>query len=404
MRVLYLSFDGLTDPLGGSQIVPYLEKLARRLPVRITVVSLEKAHRARREGAALRARLAAAGVGWIALPYLRLPRGLGSLLNLASLTVTAWCWALLQRPRLVHCRSYVAGLVGLLIKRTLGSAFLFDIRGFWVDERVDGGLWPAGGWKFRLFKGWERALYRGADQVVVLSQRAVPIVRAWALPSAPPITAVPCCADFTLFAPQAEAARRAVRDELKFGPHQLVVGYLGSLGTWYLLPDMLDFFVRLRRTHPDSCLLMITADWDAQAQAAWDARGLPAHALRVVSLPRSRVPAHLSACDLSLSFIRACFSKQASSPTKLAEVVGVGVPVLISPGIGDSDEQVNRWQAGLVLAELSVEAYDQAIAGLPQLLKCGGERARELALAEVSLPVGVERYAAIYAACGAGSG
>jgi len=41
MEVLYLTYDGLTDPLGRSQILPYIVGLAR-MGVRFTVVSFEK--------------------------------------------------------------------------------------------------------------------------------------------------------------------------------------------------------------------------------------------------------------------------------------------------------------------------------------------------------------------------
>ena len=40
-RVLYISYDGLLDPLGQSQVVPYVRELARR-GVALTVISFEK--------------------------------------------------------------------------------------------------------------------------------------------------------------------------------------------------------------------------------------------------------------------------------------------------------------------------------------------------------------------------
>ena len=41
--VLYISYDGMTDPLGQSQVIPYLTGLAKR-GHRITVLSCEKRH------------------------------------------------------------------------------------------------------------------------------------------------------------------------------------------------------------------------------------------------------------------------------------------------------------------------------------------------------------------------
>ena len=40
-RVLYISYDGLTDPLGQSQILPYLQHLAKE-SYQFTILSFEK--------------------------------------------------------------------------------------------------------------------------------------------------------------------------------------------------------------------------------------------------------------------------------------------------------------------------------------------------------------------------
>ena len=42
------------------------------------------------------------------------------------------------------------------MKRKHGVKFLFDMRGFWADERVEGGLWnlsnPVFNWAYKYFK------------------------------------------------------------------------------------------------------------------------------------------------------------------------------------------------------------------------------------------------------------
>ena len=41
MRALYISYDGMTDPLGRSQVLPYLQGLSER-GHEITLLSCEK--------------------------------------------------------------------------------------------------------------------------------------------------------------------------------------------------------------------------------------------------------------------------------------------------------------------------------------------------------------------------
>jgi hypothetical protein len=42
--ILYISYDGMTDPLGESQVIPYLEGLSK-LGHRIYILSFEKKNR-----------------------------------------------------------------------------------------------------------------------------------------------------------------------------------------------------------------------------------------------------------------------------------------------------------------------------------------------------------------------
>ena len=43
--------------------------------------------------------------------------------------------------KIIHCRSYITALIGLWAKRKYGTKFIFDMRGFWADERIDGKIW-----------------------------------------------------------------------------------------------------------------------------------------------------------------------------------------------------------------------------------------------------------------------
>ena len=74
---------------------------------------------------------------------------------------------------IVHCRSYVAAIAGVILKKRRGAKFIFDMRGFWADERVDGGIWKAGGLLYRGAKKVERWLLSNADYVVSLTQAGV---------------------------------------------------------------------------------------------------------------------------------------------------------------------------------------------------------------------------------------
>ena len=178
--ILYVSYDGMLEPLGQSQVVTYLEKLAPGR--RIHLISFEKAgdwrDGARRQ--AMRERLATAGIAWHPLRYHKSPSAPATAYDIAAGSALGVLLARRHRLGIVHARSYVPALIGLAVKRAAGAKLLFDMRGFWADERVDGGLWPAGGRLYRTAKALERKFLLAADHVVTLTHACTRI------PAVPP--------------------------------------------------------------------------------------------------------------------------------------------------------------------------------------------------------------------------
>src|SRR4051794_34177596 len=77
-RVLYLSYDGMCDPLGGAQVLPYLFGLAK-LGHRIDLISFEKPERSKAERLAIGRACTEAGIRWHPLRYHKRPLVLSAL-------------------------------------------------------------------------------------------------------------------------------------------------------------------------------------------------------------------------------------------------------------------------------------------------------------------------------------
>jgi glycosyltransferase involved in cell wall biosynthesis len=71
------------------------------------------------------------------------------------------------------------------------------------------------------------------------------------------------------------------------------------------------------------------------ARAASREAGLAEPEVTVLGVSAAEVPRHLAAADAAVALIRPCFSKRSSSPTKYAEALAVGLPLLISRDVGD---------------------------------------------------------------------
>ncbi|MFO0678102.1 MAG: glycosyltransferase family 4 protein [Polyangiaceae bacterium] len=403
-EALFLSYDGLTDPLGGSQILPYVVGLAGR-GHRFTLVSFEKPGRFQDRGAAIRSACEVAGIDWHPLSYTKRPPMLSTVYDLARMHRTAMELHRRKRFDVVHARSVLAAMIARRIKRSEGVPFVFDIRGFWAQERVDGGLWnlakPHYRAAFHAVRYEEDASFTEADHVVSLTHRAKEEIESWShlRSPRPTTTVIPCCVDLRLFDPDAIADSDVAdtRRTLGLAPDDFVVLYLGSIGTWYMLGEMLDFFARVRRVRPSAKFLFVTQDEPALVFREAERRGIPATALVVRPSPRERVPTHVAVADCSLFFIKPLPSKMASSPTKQGEVMAMGVPVVCNRGIGDTDTIVEKYDAGVLVDRFDDRAYDDAIARLLARPDRRSATARTGAREWFSLDVGIDRYAGVYA-------
>ena len=401
-RILYLSYDGMTDPLGQSQVLPYLSALAKR-GYKITLISFEKEAKFRKGETLIRKICEAARISWQPLHYTAKPPVLSTLKDLYRLWKRVQTLQKNHPFQIVHCRSYLTGLIGLRLKNKYGTRFLFDMRGFWADERIEGGIWnpsnPVYAIIYRYFKSKETELLSGADHTISLTDTGKAIIQGWThLRLQPiPITVIPCCVDVQHFDPATISSDQkvALRKELDISPSSLVISYVGSLGTWYMLPEMLSFFGSWLKKHPDSLFICFTGDDPKLFWTEVKRLELPAEKFRIKSVTRPEMPLHISISDYSVFFIRPVFSKKASSPTKQGEIMAMGVPLICNRGIGDSDRIVETWSAGCLVDAFTELAYEQAIERLNRT-QFDRDRIRSGAISYFSLEQGVDRYEQVY--------
>ncbi len=399
-KALFISYDGLTDPLGASQILPYLEYIAAH-PRQLHVLSFEKPERFAAQADEMRSHLAGKGIVWTPVMFTKggkLSKGW----DLLRMYVTALRLQRRYRFKIAHCRSYQAAQVGCLLKRLFGAKVIFDMRGLWVDERVDGGLWKLARLPdrlaFRTYKRIERGLLQCANHVVVLTHRVVPELSRLAPAMQADVTVIPCCADFEHFNIPSDEEKREARSGLGLPDDALVLSYLGSLGTWYMLDEMLRFFIAAAHKRADIHFLVITRDW---SQEHWDrlhALGGDTFASRVhvIGATRTQVPTYIGASDVMLSFIKPAYSKLASSPTKLAEAHACGVPAICNPGIGDVDSQMERLSAGALVDPGDQVSVERVISLLDTIRANGGQPLRARAMRMLDLGVAAAAYRQVY--------
>lgn len=402
--VLFITYDGLLDQLGGSQILPYLRGIASH-PRYVHIVSFEKPERFAAGEDQMRRDLAKDGIGWTPVPFTSSVGKLGKLAklwDLGRMYMTCLQLQLKHKFGILHCRSYLPMQVASFVKRLTGVKVIFDMRGLWVDERVDGGLWNQDRWInrviYRIYKRMERDLLASASHVVVLTRRVVPELKRLSPEMSAPVTIIPCCSDFDHFVIPSTEMRQSARAELGINSDALVLSYLGSLGTWYMLDDMLRLFSAVARQRDDVHLLFITRDWKEEHEDLLKSMGIANLRARihVRSASRDEVPALMAASDIMLSFIKPAYSKMGSCPTKLAEAFALGIPVISNVNVGDVEQITSELDAGATFDLNDAQAFECLAGILDQIKAKGGEGLRERARKTFGLEVAAASYRHVY--------
>lgn len=400
-RVLYISYDGLTSQIGQSQVLPYIRGLASK-GNHMSVLSFEAPAELERLGDELSGELHVLGIAWHRRSFRSHPPILAKAIDQLDVLSTAWRLARREGFDVVHCRSYVAADVGLRLKRSFGSGFLFDMRGFWVDQRLDGGRWP---WDHpfysRLYARWKRKeaeFITEADEIVVLADAARAEIVSWPSWRGAPLTVIPCALDFDRFEIPNSEERAEARRKLGITPEASVLVYLGSLGTVYLLTEMLRFFRAWKQRDPSAIFLFVGKHDPKDLLAIAGGAGIPLQPqdLRAVQARHDEVPFWLGAADLAICFITPTFSSRGVSATKLGEYLASGLPVVCNGGVGDMRAIVEQFDAGYVLDEFSPAALERAAAGIVPFLGRPREALRARSRAFHDLNRAIELYDGIY--------
>lgn len=400
-KILYLSYDGMTDPLGQSQVLPYLTALSKS-GFQITIVSAEKQELFEKYADLIRKLCHEYRIKWDPVRYHKAPPVLSTLLDLWTMYRLAKRLILTENISLVHCRSYLPAMLARRLKKRLPVRWIFDMRGFWIDERVEGGVWNLKNPVFRfinsVLKAEERKLILKADHIVSLTQKAVPII-AGQRGNGKEITVIPCCVDTDFFDPArySDAEVRTEKEKLGLPADAYVIGYLGSYSTWYMPSEMLDFFKSLVEKEPQARFLIITHENPDLFKNLAKSKGVDLERLIFKSASRAEIPLLLKVLDSAVFFIIPTYSKQASSPVKLGEFMSMGIPVVANSGVGDVDNVLHRTELGVLIRTFDTHSYSEAA---KEILKFKNRNAasgiREAALESISLNSGIKEYLHVY--------
>jgi glycosyltransferase involved in cell wall biosynthesis len=389
---IYLTRNGLLEPLGQSQVLSYLRGLSQHYS--ITLITYEKPDDWANNSRVIWMRQICQqhDIRWLPQKFRKGPLFIAPALSMMWMTFMVWREVRSNRAHLIHTRSYIPAIVAIAVGSITRVPFIFDMRALWPEELITAGRLRRGSLLHKAIVIAERACLRQAEVVVSLTHAAVAHLKL-EYPnelSGQHIAIIPTCADLDRFSMSSD---RAV------GP--CVHGCIGTiLSGWFRTEWMATWLSVTSQKDPSARFEFITRDDITRVRSVIDPTNKLGNRLVVKSLPPEEMHEAVQGHDFSIMFYAGGeLSELGRSPTRMAEVLGCGLPIVANEGIGDVADIISQYNIGVIVRDGSeaaiAEAFDalEALRSDPNL----SWRCRKAAEEVFSLEAGTEAYCKIYA-------
>ncbi|MDY7219412.1 glycosyltransferase [Denitrificimonas sp. JX-1] len=388
--ILYITRNGMLEPLGQSQVLSYLRGLSS--DYKITLISFEKPEDLADKTAVARvdADCKTHGIHWLPQRFMYKPKVIAPAWSM--LVFLYLCLREVSRGNadIIHARSYLPTIVALVVNKLKGTPFIFDMRALWPEELITAGRIKRDSIMHKLLVRAERKCLARAATVVSLTHAAVVHLKK-EYPQElqnQKISVISTCADLNRFVPISKR------------PNQpKVYSCLGTvLSGWFRLDWLAACFKVLAKREPDAQFEVITRDNPEIVRKAIGGDQDLQSRLKVYPLPSHEVHKAVQTQTASVMFFTDGLGKIGSAPTRMGEILGCGLPVIANAGIGDVAHIIERYRVGVLAKSSSDADMNQALDELEILMQDPelARRCRYAAEVVFSLENGIEAYRAVY--------
>jgi glycosyltransferase involved in cell wall biosynthesis len=264
---------------------------------------------------------------------------------------------------IIHARGYVSAIVSLFTRAMLNVRLIFDMRGLMIDEMISKGRWKPNSVITVVMRFFERLCILHADYLIVVSgafRKYIESLKYVSRSKKPlDIGVVPNSVEVSRFMVPEE-----VQKKLKKQFHledRFVVLYAGSLDTWQLPSYMMEFFLRFKMLCPQAFFLVLTySDLTEKIRSEINYDKLRNDDVLFLSISPEMMPVYLSLGNIGIIFRKQELLNQVSSPLKVGEYLAAGIPILLTRGIGDTENVLSNHDIGMFVEEFSTRAFDDA--------------------------------------------
>lgn len=256
-------------------------------------------------------------------------------------------------------RSSLAGGIGYLATRMLRIPYFVESFEPHAQYMLEANVWKKSSLSYQVARFLEKKQLSTASGIF-------PVSNAYArdLESNYPmqwISTAPCAVNNSVFKFSVRQ-REAIRTEYDIPTESIVGIYVGKFGGNYLNEEAFDFFSIAFDEISGFFLIILCPENHEFISRKLSTKGVSESKFIVTSTSHDRVSGYLSAADFGFALYKPGKSKRAISSIKVGEYWACGLPVVITTGIGDEDQILERYDCLGVKFHLSKNSMESALA------------------------------------------
>ena len=386
-KVLYIcSRTGLAEPLGRSQVLPYMLELSKNHKIHIISSEKEIDLENKLNINNIKSLLNKNNIIWHYSVFKYGKKSVPFVIINDLFIGIIFC--IKYKINIVHCRGYIPTLVGIGIKFLFSTKLIFDMRGLWPEEIALGLKKGKESFFYKFLKFAEIISIYYSDNIISLTNKAKDyLIELYGI-KPKSIFTIPTCVDIKRF----EYSRPIKFKQKKFS----CIGTI--LSDWFLIDWLSLFFKCVEKYDSNATYEIISTDNVKELILKLNLNSSLRNKLFIRSATPDEMPSLIKSHSASSFFFKSDISKLGSSPTRFGEILAVGRPIICNSGVGDLDNLVIENDVGIVVKEAKDSLMMEGVEKLYKLvdnpntsIKC-----RDLAENYYSLFSGSKKYSEIY--------
>ena len=329
-KIIYSSYDGISGDIGQSQIIPYINFLSDNYE--ITIVSLEK-RKNKLEIKKIKEKFFSKNIIWYNY-YYSYNKFFQNILKIVLLNFIVFFLALKNNYSIIHIRSFTSFfLVLLVLYKKL--KIIYDIRGFWIYEKIDRFNWNRKAYLTRLLLKIDCYFLGISDCIVTLTNESKNIlVKKFPRKK---IIKIPTCTNTYEF----KEKKLYLKNIKNFG-------YLGSVTHAYNFNKVLIFIKKLTSFNKNIKLMIYSNSNKKQISDKIMKTKLLEKNYEIIQSKHNNINNELEKIDVGIFFLNKNYSSKASFPTKIAEFFAKNIPIICNDFNEDIVNILEQKKVGLI--------------------------------------------------------